>query len=141
MNASSSTFTTPYRYMEDNARGIYGPLYMYVYIRNYFTRARGHHLLISMAINTNAPNTASEIQSGEKIHHQLHVDTIPTSASLSVKKMRNSMVPTPMLFDLLLSFICLFIFIILPQQHILMLSMTIILLLLWLHIPSYILIS
>ena len=113
----------------------------YVYIRNYFTRARGHHLLINIAINTTTPNTASEIQSGEKIHHQLHVDTIPMLANLSVKKMRNNIVPIPMPFDLLLSFICLFIFILLLQQHILMLSMTIILLLLWLHIPSYILIS
>ena len=79
----------------------------YVYIHNYFARARGHHPLISMAINTTAPSTASGIHSGEHTHHQLHVDTIPTSASLSVKKMRNSMVPTPIPFDLLLSFICL----------------------------------
>ena len=79
----------------------------YVYIHNYFTHARGHHPLINMTINTKAPNTASGIQSGERTHHQLHVDTIPTSANLSVKKMRNSMVPTPMPFDLLLSFICL----------------------------------
>jgi hypothetical protein len=65
-------------------------------------KSNSHIFLNITAINTITNISAIGIQIGEKIHHQDHVATTPQPPSLSVRKIRNKIVPNPIPFDVFL---------------------------------------
>jgi hypothetical protein len=62
-----------------------------------------YHIFLNItAINAINTTSAIGIQIGEKIHHHDHVATTPQPPSLSVRKIRNIIVPNPIPFDVFL---------------------------------------